>query len=447
MEPIRGDPGESSRGASALKREADLLVSNCSQLLTLRNTSPTPRRGEALGDLGLIPNGALAVGDGRILAVGSLAEVEAAVTPAADCIFLDAERSVVMPGYVDCHTHTVFAHFRLEEYEWRLQGRAYAEIAKAGGGIAKSVSDLRAMGEEELLAVSRRRLNGCIANGTTTIEIKSGYGLDLEHELKQLRVIRRLATISPATIVPTFCGAHSIPTEYADNRDEFIDILIEVMIPAVSSQGLAEYIDIFCETGVFSVLEAERILRSGIQSGLKARLHADELSDTGGADLAVRLGAVSADHLTKISPENIRRLADSPIIAVLLPGTSFGLPSLEFAPAREMIEKGVAIALASDFNPGSSPSESMSMMIAIACSHMKLTPAEAVAAATYNSAFVVGREREVGSLEVGKRADFLHLACEDYREIPYRFGINPVRNVFIAGKCWQPDEVEGSQGR
>jgi imidazolonepropionase len=276
-----------------LKREADLLVSNCSQLLTLRNPSSTPRRGEALGDLGIIRDGAFAARDGRILAVGSPADVQAATPPAADCTFIDAGRSVVMPGYVDCHTHTVFAHYRLQEYEWRIQGKAYADIAKAGGGIAKSVSDLRGMPEEELLAVSRRRLNGCIVNGSTTIEIKSGYGLDLEHELKQLRVIRELDRSSPATIVPTFCGAHSVPAEYAGRRDEFIDLLIEVMIPAVSSQGLAEYIDIFCETGVFSVQEAERILRSGIRSGLKARLHADELSDTGGADLAVRLGRSS----------------------------------------------------------------------------------------------------------------------------------------------------------
>jgi imidazolonepropionase len=426
-----------------LKREADLLVSNCGQLLTLRNSSFTPRRGEALGDLGLIPDGAFAARNGRILAVGSLGEVEAVVTPVADCAFVDAGRSVVMPGYVDCHTHTVFAQFRLQEYEWRLQGRPYAEIAKAGGGIAKSVSDVREMGEEELYAVSWRRLVGCIANGSTTIEIKSGYGLDLEHELKQLRVIRELGKRSPATIIPTFCGAHSIPSEYADNRDEFINIIIDVMIPAVSDQGLAEYIDVFCETGVFTVPEAERILRSGIQSGLKARLHADELSDTGGADLAVRLSAVSADHLTKISPNTLRCLAESSVIAVLLPGTSFGLPSLDFAPAREMIDKGVAIALASDFNPGSSPSESMSMMIAIACSHMKLSPAEAIAAATCNAAFVVGREREVGGLEVGKRADFLILECEDYREIPYRFGINPVRQVFIGGEFWSPDDVQG----
>jgi imidazolonepropionase len=430
-----------------LKREADLLVSNCSQLVTLRNSTPTPRRGDALGDIGIIPDGAFAARDGRILAVGTPSEVEAAAPPAADCTFIDAGRSVVMPGFVDCHTHTVFAHYRLQEYEWRIQGKAYADIAKAGGGIAKSVSDLRKMTEEELLAVSRRRLNGCIRNGSTTIEIKSGYGLDLEHELKQLRVIRELGKRSPATIVPTFCGAHSVPAEYDGKREEFINLLIETMIPEVASQGLAEYIDVFCETGVFSVQEAERILRSGNQSGLKARLHADELSDTGGADLAVRLGAVSADHLTKISPENIRRLAGSSIIAVLLPGTSFGLPSLHFAPAREMIEKGVAIALASDFNPGSSPSESMSMMIAIACSHMKLSPAEAIAAATYNPAFVVGREHEAGSLEAGKRADFLLLACEDYREIPYRFGINPVEQVFIGGKRWYPDDVQGSQGR
>ncbi len=423
-----------------MKREADLLVSNCSQLISLRNPDPAPRRGERLGDLGIIPNGALAARQGRIVAVGSPAEVEAAVTLTQDARSVDAGGAVVMPGFVDCHTHTVFAHYRLDEYEWRVEGRPYADIAKAGGGIAKSVADLREMSEPELLRLSHQRLAGCIAHGTTTIEIKSGYGLDLENELKQLRVIRKLNETSPARCVPTFCGAHSVPAEYAQNRDAFIDLVINEMIPAVVDGDLAGYIDIFCETGVFTVSEAERILRAGIASGLKARLHADELTDSGAADLAARLKAVSADHVTKISPDTIDRLARSPVIAVLLPGTSFGLPSLEFAPAREMVDRGVAVALASDFNPGSSPSESIPMMISIAVSHMRLSPAEAIAAATYNAAFVVGREREAGSLEAGKSADFLVLDCEDYREIPYRFGINPVREVYIDGIRWLGNE-------
>ncbi len=424
-----------------MKREADLLVSNCRQLLSLKNSSVGPRRGESLSDLGIIRDGAFAAHQGRVVAVGSLGEVEAKVSFGSDCVSVDAEGAVVIPGFVDCHTHTIFADYRLDEYEWRLQGMPYAEIAEAGGGIAKSVSDLRSMSEEALLEVSKRRLDGCITNGSTTIEIKSGYGLDLENELKQLRVIRELDRLSPATIIPTFCGAHSIPREFAQNRDAFIDTVINEMIPAVAEEHLAEYIDVFCETGVFTVQEAERILRAGKKSGLMARLHADELSDTGAADLAVRLGAVSADHLTRINPDSINRLARSSVIAVLLPGTSFGLPSLEFAPARQMVERGVAIALASDFNPGSSPSESMSMMIAIACSHMRLSPAEAISAATYNAAFVVGRERSAGSLEAGKKADFLILDCEDYREIPYRFGINPVRDVYIDGKRWSMDDA------
>jgi imidazolonepropionase len=410
-----------------LKREADLFVSNCSQLLTLRSPEPTPRRGARLKDLGIIPNGALAAHRGRFVAVGSPAEVGAQITLTPNTVRVDAGGRVVMPGFVDCHTHTVFAHYRLDEYEWRVAGKPYAEIAKAGGGIAKSVADLRGMSESELLELSRRRLDSCIEHGTTTIEIKSGYGLDLTNELKQLRVIRALGKISPARCVPTFCGAHSVPLEYTHNREGFIDLVINEMIPAVARERLAGFIDIFCEKGVFTVPEAERILRAGLNSGLKARLHADELTDSGATDLAVHLGAVSADHVSKISPETINRLARSPVIAVLLPGTSFGLPSLEFAPAREMVDRGVAVALASDFNPGSSPSESIPMMISIAVSHMRLSPAEAVAAATYNAAFVVGLESEVGSLEAGKYADFLVLDCEDYREIPYRFGINPVR--------------------
>ena len=355
-----------------------------------------------------------------------------------------------MPGFVDCHTHAVFARYRLDEYEWRVAGTPYAEIAARGGGIAKSVADLHEMDEETLFAVSVERLKGCVRYGTTTLDIKSGYGLDLENELKQLRVIKRLADNLPLTIVPTFLGAHSVPKSYVDKREEFIRLVIDEMIPAVIKDGLAEYIDVFSETGVFTVEEAERILRAGQQAGLKARLHADELDDTGSAELSARIGAISADHLTKINPRGIARMAETGVFGVLLPGTSFGLPSLHFAPAREMIEAGMRVAVATDFNPGSSTSESMPMMTAIACSHLRLSPAEAIAASTYNPAFVVGRDKEVGSLEIGKRADFLVLNCEDYREIPNRFGINPVSRVYVKGKvCFdnqrEPD-IEWSRG-
>jgi len=415
---------------------ADLFVKNCGQLLTLSRPDGTPRVGEALGDLAIVRDGAFAARGGRIVAVGGAAEVERALEGAADVEVVDAAGAVVMPGFVDCHTHTVFADYRLDEYEWRIAGTPYAEIAARGGGIAKSVEDVRKVDEDSLFAVSRRRLAGCIRHGSTTIEIKSGYGLDLDNELKQLRVIRRLSEDTQAVIVATFLGGHSVPKEYRNRRDEYISLLIQEMIPAVADEGLAEYNDVFSETGVFTIDEAERILRAGQRAGLKARLHADELDDTGSAELAARIGAVSADHLTKINPRGIARMAESGVFGVLLPGTSFGLPSLHFAPARDMIDGGMRVALASDFNPGSSTSESMPMMIAIACAHMRVSPAEAIAAATYNPAFVVGREREVGSLEPGKRADFLVLDCEDYREIPNRFGVNPVGSVFLEGQRW-----------
>ncbi len=418
-----------------MKRDADLLVINCGQLLTLARPGGKPRVGKALADLAIVNDGALASNAGKIVAVGEREAVEAAVNLSPDGELLDAGGAVVMPGFVDCHTHTVFAKYRLDEYEWRVAGTPYATIAERGGGITKSVADVHEMGEESLFAVSRRRLEGCMRFGTTTIEIKSGYGLDLKNEMKMLRVIRRLADSSPMTVVASFLGAHSLPPSYADKREDFIKLVINEMIPAVAAEGLAEYNDVFSETGVFTVEEAERILRAGQEAGLKARLHADELDDTGSAELAARIGAISADHLTKINDRGMAEMAETGVFGVLLPGTSFGLPSLHFAPARKMIEAGMCIALASDFNPGSSTSESIPMMIAIACSFLHLSPSEAIAAATYNPAFVLGRDHEVGSLETGKRADFLVLGCEDYREIPNRFGTNPVAKVYIEGKA------------
>ena len=426
-----------------MKQRVELLVRNCGQLLTLRKGGKGPRRGAALADLGLVEDGAVAAAGGRIVAAGDTREVETLVQPGSGCVEVDAGGAVVMPGFVDCHTHTVFADYRLSEYVQRVSGVPYAEIARGGGGIAKSVADLRKMEETALFDTSVRRLSGCLRHGTTTVEIKSGYGLDLNHEMKQLRVAKRLADRGPALVVSTFLGAHAVPPEYAGRRDEYVEIVAEEMIPAVATAGLAEFNDVFSETGVFTVDEAERILRAGQKVGLRARVHADELNDTGSARMAVRIGAVSADHLTKIGPTTIREVAASGTAAVLLPGTSFGLPSMHFAPARALVDAGAAVAIATDFNPGSSPSESMPMMIAIACSHMGLLPEEAITAATINPAYVLGREDAVGSLQVGKRADLLILDCADYREIPYRFGVNPVHRVFVEGSEWK----DGSVGR
>jgi imidazolonepropionase len=415
---------------------ADLIVTRVSELVTLRGADGAPRTGASLRELGIEKDGALAARGGRIVAAGGRDEVLRAVEPARGCVHVDAGARVVMPGFVDCHTHLVFAAYRLDEYEWRVQGTSYAEIAERGGGIAKSVADVRATPETALLALADARLRSAIRHGTTTIEIKSGYGLDLENEMKQLRVARALSERFPVTVVPTFLGAHAVPPEYREKRDDYVRLLTDVMIPAVVREGLAEMNDVFCERGAFSREETERILRSGQRAGLKARIHAEELSDSGGAVLAAELGAASADHLKKIGPEGINRMAAAGVFGVLLPGTSFGLPSLDFAPARAMVSAGMRLAVATDFNPGSSTSESMPMMIAIACSHMRLTPAEAITMTTYNPAFVLGREREVGSLEPGKRADFIVLDAEDHREVANHFGINPVARVFAAGVEW-----------
>jgi len=425
-----------------VSHQADLLVTGCGQLLTMSCPDGLPRVGDSLSDIGLIRRGALASFGGKIVCTGAEDDVRKAVELAPDAVVIDAGGAVVMPGFVDCHTHAVFARYRLDEYEWRVAGTPYAEIAARGGGIAKSVSDVRRMPEDELFAVSRRRLDGCLQYGSTTVEIKSGYGLDLENELKQLRVIRRLSTTGAAHVVPTFLGAHALPEEYVTDREAFLRVVMNEMIPAVCRQGLAEYIDVFCETDVITPDEAERILRAGQRAGLGARIHADELNDTGSAALAARIGAVSADHLTKISPRGIRDMARTGVFGVLLPGTSFGLPSLQFAPAREMVERGMRVAIATDFNPGSSTCESMPMMIAIACSHLRLSAAEALNASTYNASFVVGRNGVCGSLDAGKHADFLILDCGDYREIPNRFGVNPAAQVWVAGRRWREGQYD-----
>jgi imidazolonepropionase len=388
----------------------------------------------------MIRNGAIAIVAGKIFAVGGVDEVEKRIEGADVSKTIDVEGRVVLPGWVDPHTHAVFSRYRPDEYEARLRGDSYLEIDRRGGGIKRTVREVREMDEDALFEVSRRRLLRMLEQGTTTIEIKSGYGLDLANELKMLRVIARLAKETPLDVVATFLGAHHKPDETGDGG-EYVRRVIEEMIPAVVSEGLAEYIDVFCESGVFDLEETARILEAGRAHGLGLKIHADEITSIGGAELAAEIGATSAEHLVKISSEGIEKLAGSRTVAVLLPGTTFGLGSRNFAPARDLIEAGAAVALATDFNPGSAPSSSMPLTLALACSQMGMTPGEAINAATYNAAFAVGRQSTVGSLEVGKKADIVINDVEDYREIPSRAGLNHTVAVVKEGRVvWEHRE-------
>jgi imidazolonepropionase len=420
----------------------DFVMYGAGQLLTCFNSGKSPKRGKSLSDPGIIKDGAIAARGGSIAAVGTRAEVERAIGSASVAKIMDAGGRVVMPGWVDPHTHAVFSRYRADEYEARIRGEGYLEIERKGGGIKRTVREVREMSEDRLFEVSRRRLVKMIEGGTTTIEIKSGYGLDLETELKMLRVIRRLGENLPLDVVATFMGAHQKPPEHAA-PGEYVRLIIDEMIPAVAREGLAEYIDVFCESGVFDLEETEAILTAARSNGLGLKVHAEELTAFGGAELAVRLRAVSAEHLTKISAKGIEELSSAETVAVLLPGTTFGLGLHDFAPARELIDRGAAVALATDFNPGSAPSCSMSFIVSIACSQMRMTPAEAINAATINAAFAVGRGATVGSLETGKKADCVLYDVDDYREIPSRAGINHAVATIKAGAVvWERPSFE-----
>ncbi len=410
----------------------DLLLRGAGQLITCRNTGGGPKRGASLSDPGLVQKGAIAIAGGKILTAGADKEVTARIEGAAVSEVFDAEGRVVMPGWVDPHTHAVFSSYRADEYEARIRGDSYLEIERRGGGIKRTVRGVREMEEDVLFEISKRRILQMIGQGTTTIEIKSGYGLDLTNELKMLRVISRLDAELPLDVVATFMGAHQVPPEF-DSSADYVRIVIEEMLPAVAERELARFIDVFCEEGVFNLEETRAVLEAGRRAGLGLKVHADEITSMGGAELAVEMNAVSAEHLVMISPQGIRRLAGSETIAVLLPGTTFGLGSHRFAPARELIAAGAAVALATDFNPGSAPSSSMPLTVSIACSQMGLTPAEAINAATCNAAFALGMGASVGSIEAGKRADIVVYDVEDYREVPSRAGFNHAVSVFKNG--------------
>jgi imidazolonepropionase len=414
--------------------KADFAVINAGQLITAAGYSERPKRGPELNELGIINDGAVAAKEGLIVAAGSTADVMKQVELTGDAMLIDAGGKVVLPGLVDPHTHLVFAGSREDEFEMKIKGAAYLDILARGGGILSTVRSTRAAGEDELIRIGEKYLAEMLSQGTTTAEVKSGYGLTVADELKQLRAIRSLQKMQPVELVPTFLGAHAIPEEYKGKPDAFVELVIGEMLPAVACSGLAECCDVFCEEGVFSVEQSRRVLEAARKLGFALKLHADEIVPLGGAELAVELGALSADHLVAVTPRGIERLAASNTVAVLLPATTFCLMGSKYAPAREMIAAGVAVALAGDFNPGSSPVNSLPVVMGIACRQLKMTPAEAISAVTINAAHAIGRASELGSIEVGKKADLVIFDAADYRSIAYRFGTNLVDKVIKAGR-------------
>lgn len=410
--------------------QADLIVRDCRQLVTLRG-SPGPRTGQGMNHPGIITDGAFAIKDGRILAIGTTSEIVTAYTAGE---VVSAQGMLVLPGFVDCHTHPVFVHTREDEFAMRLAGKSYVDISKAGGGIRGTIKTTRDADEDRLFELAARRLGRMIALGTTTIEAKSGYGLDTASELKQLRVIGRLAEELPVTVVPTFMGAHEYPAEYKDDHPGYIRILCDEMIPAVAQQGIARFCDIFTEAHVYGLAETRTVLNCAKAHGLRLKMHADEIEPIGGAELAAELGCVSADHLGAASDAGILALKQAGVIPVLLPATLFSLGSKNYARGRFMIDSGLPVAIATDYNPGSCNCDSLPFTMSLACLQMGLTPVEALCACTINAAHALGLGAELGSLEPGKKADFSLWDIPSLNFIPYHLGSSHVTKVYASGK-------------
>lgn len=413
------------------KNESKTLALISAQLVTLAGPA-RPRVGPELRDLGIIANGGMFVRDGLIERVGTTAEIEPLIEDGTEVV--DARGQIVLPGFVDAHTHPVFGGTRVDEFEQRSKGPTYEEIAARGGGIQSTVNATRALHDDALLHTSWTYTDWFLQSGTTTIEAKSGYGLSLEDELKILRVINRLGSETPLRYVPTFLGAHSIPPEYRSRREEYVSLIIEEMLPAIAQQKLAEFCDVFCERNVFTTDEAWKILSAARCHGMGLRIHADQLSLSGGAQLAAELGTVTADHLEHTDAAGVAALKSAKVQPVLLPGSVYALGSKRYPAAREMIDAGLAVVLATDFNPGSSPTPSIPMILSLASTHMKMTPAEGITAVTINAAYTLNRGSQLGSLEPGKIADFVIHDCSDYRELAYFFGRQFASKVYIGGK-------------
>jgi imidazolonepropionase len=410
----------------------DLIIRNIGQLITMDGTDG-PRRGAAMRELGLVEGGAVASAAGRVLAAGPESDVMASVETGPGTTVVDADGGVVTPGLVDPHTHAVFAATRESEFAMRVEGASYEEIAEAGGGIRSSVRSLRHASPDLLRENGRTTLDRMLEYGTTTAEVKSGYGLSLESELKMLRVTSELADTHVVDVVPTFLGAHEFPDEWRDDREGYVDHLIDDMMPAVAAEKLARFCDVFCEEGVFTVEQSRRVLTAARAHGMEPKLHADELHPAGGGELAAELKAASADHLVCVSDDGIAALAASGVVAVLLPGTTLSLGKTGFAPARKMIEAGVPVALATDCNPGSSMTESMQIILALGSMMLRMTPEEVLVAATVNAAAALRAGDVLGSLAPGRQCDLVIWEVDDYRAIPYHYGVNLVAAVVKRG--------------
>lgn len=408
-----------------------ILIVNIGQLVTL--AGPTrPRVGPELRDVAIIEDAAMLIEQGRILAVGNYSDLKSQILPNA--LIIDAERRCITPGFVDAHTHLVFAGNRAAEFEQRIAGATYQQIAAAGGGILRTVALTRSASEDDLLTSARRHRDWMLRGGTTTLEAKSGYGLDRDTELKMLRVLRRLNDEGPVRIVSTLLAAHTIPPEYKDRRADYVQFICSELIPEVTADKLAKYCDAFCDDHAFTVDETREVLKAAQKHGLKLRVHAEQFRSGTGADIAAELGAATADHLETATDETLKHLCAACVQPVLLPGSVFALGRTQFPPARKMIETGLAIVIATDFNPGSSPVPSMPFMLSLACIEMGLLPAEALAAATINGAYSLGLGNQIGSLEAGKQADFLVHEFTDYRELAYFIAAPNRPRVFIAGQ-------------
>jgi imidazolonepropionase len=411
---------------------ADLVVTDCSQILTCQGSAP--KRKDALQDVGLIEKGWIASHQGRVVFVGDEKGFKKEVQPEVGCLVIDGKGLTGLPGFVDPHTHLPFAGSREQEFLLRLKGYTYQQLAQKGMGIQTTVKATRKATGEQLHSLCLSRLDRMLLYGTTTTEAKSGYGLNLEGELKQLKVLQHLDEIHPVDIIPTFMGAHEIPAEYQGQKQEYIELLIDKIIPEVRRENLAEFFDVFCEEGVFSLDDTRKLVKAAKSAGFKIKVHADEFSPLGGTELAVEAGAISADHLINITDRGIQKLSSSQTAAVLLPTVSFFLMLEKRAPARKLIEEGAVVALATDFNPGSSMTESMLFVLQLAVYTLKMGIEEAINACTANAAFALARHESVGSLQKGKKMDLILCDAPNYPSIVYHLGINPIKHVIKKGK-------------